>query len=355
MADFVLKNVKLGDHITDLTASRESGKILSVARTDAEGRDMQGAEIVAGYIDIHTHGCVGQSATTGKGYVEMAEFLAANGTTSWCPTTETVPLSELRALLRANPHTRKGAHALGFHLEGPYINLKYRGAMNPENARVPDLADFEGYDNIAMMTLAPELEGGLEFIRNAPFRCVVGHTTATYDQAKAAFAAGANCVTHLFNAMPPMHHREPAVVGAALTERAYVQVISDGIHLHPATVLAAYRMYGSDRMILISDSISATGLPDGAYTLGGMDVTVKDSVARIASGALAGSTVTLGECVRRAVSFGIPRAEVLKMASETPAKYLGVPKGKLAPGYDADILVVDDALNVKETILCNQL
>lgn len=355
MADFVLKNVKLRGEITDLTASRESGKILSVARTDAAGRDMQGAEIVAGYIDIHTHGCIGHNAMTGEGYVEMAEFYAKNGTTSWCPTTETVPLHEIHALLRADPDTGKGAHSLGFHLEGPYINLKYKGAMNPDHARLPDLKDFEGFDNIAMMTLAPELEGGLEFIKNAPFHCVVGHTTATYEQAKAAFEAGANCVTHLFNAMPPMHHRDPSVQGAALTEGAYVQVISDGIHLHPATVLAAYRMYGSDRMILISDSISATGLPDGAYVLGGLDVTVKDSVARIANGALAGSTVTLGECVRRAVSFGIPRDEVLKMASETPAKYLGVPKGKLAPGYDADILVVDEALNVKETFLCHNL
>ncbi|MBQ3483362.1 MAG: N-acetylglucosamine-6-phosphate deacetylase [Clostridia bacterium] len=355
MADFVLKNVKLGGRITDLTASRENGRILSVGRTDAAGRDLRGAEIVAGYIDIHSHGCMGYNVTEGKGFPEMSAFLAANGTTSWCPTTETVPVSELRALLRKSPDTGKGAHALGFHLEGPYISLAYRGAMNPDYARLPDTADFKGLEHIVMMTLAPELEGALDFIRSAPFHCSVGHTNATYEEARAAFAAGADCVTHLFNAMSPMHHREPAVAGAALTEGAYVQVISDGIHLHPATVLAAYRMYGSDRMILISDAMSATGLGDGAYTLGGMDVTVTDGVARTASGALAGSTVTLGECVRRAVSFGIPRDEALKMASETPAKYLGLPKGKLAPGYDADILIVDEALNVKETILCHAL
>ena len=355
MADFVLKNVKLGGRITDLTASRENGKILSVGRTDAEGRDLHGAEIVAGYIDIHNHGCLGYSVTEGKSFAEMSAFLAANGTTSWCPTTETVPVSEIRALLRKSPDTGKGAHVLGFHLEGPYIDRKHRGAMNPDHARLPNTADFEGLEHIVMMTLAPELEGALDFIRSAPFHCAVGHTNATYEEARAAFAAGADCVTHLFNAMPPMHHRDPSVQGAALTEGAYVQVISDGIHLHPATVLAAYRMYGSERMILISDAMSATGLCDGTYTLGGLDVTVTNSVARIASGALAGSTVTLGECVRRAISFGIPRDEALKMASETPAKYLGLPKGKLAPGYDADILVVDEALHVKETILCHAL
>ena len=220
-------------------------------------------------------------------------------------------------------------------------------------AEVSDFADLA--DRIAMMTVAPDVEGALSFIEEAPFRISLGHTAADYDTARAAFRAGADCMTHTFNAMSPLHHRDPAVIGAALTEGAFAQVISDGIHLHPATVLLLYRAFGSDRMILISDAISATGLSDGDYMLGGKRVLVRDGIARNEAGALSGSTVTLHDCVRRAISFGIPRDEALKMASLTPAAYLGVKKGKVAVGYDADLLVVDEELNILETILCDQL
>ncbi|MBE6690912.1 MAG: N-acetylglucosamine-6-phosphate deacetylase [Ruminococcaceae bacterium] len=355
MAKLILKNATVGGVLTDITIDRESGRILSVEKTAEAGRDLQGAAVIAGFVDIHAHGFIGHDVMDGDKLPEMSAFLASCGTTSWCPTTTTNALPELRAVLQGEL-PKAGAHVLGFHLEGPYISHKYCGALNTDYARLPSLADFEGLtDRVALMTLAPELEGALDYIKNAPFRISVGHTAANYDVAREAFRAGADCVTHIFNAMSPLHHRDPAVVGAALTEGAFVQVISDGIHLHPATVMALYRMFGSDRMLLISDAISAAGLSDGDYMLGGKAVIVRGGVARNEAGALSGSTVTMLDCVRRAISFGIPREEVLKMASETPARYLGVRKGRVAPGYDADLLIVDEELNVLETILCDQL
>lgn len=355
MADLILKNATLNGRRTDITIDRVSGKILSVDKTDRAGRDLGGAEVIAGFVDIHAHGFIGHDVMDGDKLPEMSAFLAQKGTTTWCPTTTTNALEELKTVI-AGPRPTRGAHVHGFHLEGPYISHKYCGALNTDFARLPHKDDFAGYEqHIAMMTLAPDLEGAMDYIATAPYPICVGHTAATYDVAREAFRAGARCVTHIFNAMPPMHHRDPSVVGAALTENAYVQVISDGIHLHPATVLALYRMFGSDRMILISDAISAAGLCDGDYMLGGKAVIVRNGVARNEAGALSGSTVTLYDCVRRAISFGIPRAEVLKMASETPAAFLGIPKGKVAPGYDADLLIVDEEWNIQETLLCDQL
>ncbi|MBE6702524.1 MAG: N-acetylglucosamine-6-phosphate deacetylase [Ruminococcaceae bacterium] len=355
MAELILKNATVRGELTDIVIDKESGKILSVEKSPKPGRDLQGATVIAGFVDIHAHGFIGHDVMDGDKLPEMSAFLATRGTTAWCPTTTTNALPELRAVLRGDK-PRAGAHVLGFHLEGPYISHQYCGALNTDYAKTPESADFAGLEReIALMTLAPELAGAMDYIKKAPFPVSVGHTAADYELAKAAFDAGANCVTHVFNAMPPMHHREPAVVGAALISNAYVQVISDGIHLHPATVLALYRMFGSERMMLISDAISATGLADGNYMLGGKKVIVKDGVARNEAGALSGSTVTLHDCVCRAISFGIPREEVLKMASETPARYLKIKKGRIAPGYDADLLVVDAELNILETILCDQL
>lgn len=355
MADLVLKNVTVDGVLTDLTVNCKTGKILSTEKSAAQGRDMNGAEVIPGFVDIHSHGCMGYDTMDGDKLPEMSAFLAAHGTTSWCPTTMTAKIADIRAVVTHPNKPKTGAHIVGFHLEGPYIAPKYCGAQRADLAKAPDLSDFAGLDGIALMTLAPELDGAMDYIKNAPFPIALGHTAADFETAKAAFLAGASGVTHTFNAMPPLHHREPSVIGAALVENAYAQVICDGKHIHPAVILALYRMFGPDRMVLISDSMRATGLPDGLYELGGQPVIVKEGTARTESGALAGSTSTLAECVRCAVSFGIPRTDAIKMATETPARYLGLPKGKIAAGYDADLLIVDGDLNIQEVILCDQL
>ncbi len=355
MDKYILKNARVDGRLTDITVDRTTGRILSVDKTDAPGRDMEGAEIIPGLVDIHSHGCMGYDTMDGDKLAQMSEFLAAHGTTSWCPTTMTATVEHIRHVLCDFPLPKKGAHVLGFHLEGPYIAPKYCGAQRADLAKAPQIGDFEALDRISLMTLAPELEGAMDYIRRVPFPIALGHTSADFETATKAFRAGAVSVTHIFNAMPPLHHREPSVIGAAMMEGAYAQVICDGKHIHPAVILALYRMFGADRITLISDSMRATGLPDGVYELGGQPIVVKDRVARTEGGALAGSTSTLLECVRCAVSFGIPRADAIKMATETPATMLGIKKGRIAPGYDADLLVVNDDLGLHEVILCDQL
>jgi N-acetylglucosamine-6-phosphate deacetylase len=196
-----------------------------------------------------------------------------------------------------------------------------------------------------MVTLAPELAGAEAFItscRAHGISVALGHTRADYETARRAFRLGADNLTHTCNAMPPLLHRAPGPIGAALTEGAYVQVISDGVHLHPAMVLSLYRMFGAERMILISDSMRATGLPDGEYDLGGQSMTVSGGVARTHDGALAGGTTPLYACVLRAISFGIPAEEAFRMASDTPARLLGLNKGRIEVGYDADFCLVGE-------------
>ncbi|MBQ7791995.1 MAG: amidohydrolase family protein, partial [Clostridia bacterium] len=186
--------------------------------------------------------------------------------------------------------------------------------------------------------------------------CVVsmGHTDTTYDIAMEAIKNGANCLTHSFNAMPPLHHRNPGLLGAGMETGIYAQIICDGLHIHKAVILAMYKIFGTDRLVLISDSMRATGVADGEYEFGGQPIIVKDSVARTLDGAIAGSTSTLWTCVNKAVEFGIPFDDAVKMASETPAKMIGVNKGQIAEGYDADFVVLDDQRQILATYIAGE-
>ena len=214
------------------------------------------------------------------------------------------------------------------------------------------MSEFADYDNIKLITLAPELDGAIEYIKAFGGVVCLGHTDADYDTAVNAARAGAKCLTHTFNAMPPLHHRSPSLIGAAADFDMYVQVICDGKHIHPAVIRILYRLFGPERMILISDSMRATGLPDGVYELGGQTITVKEKTARTADGALAGSTSSLFECVRCAVDFGIPEPEAFRMASETPARLMGLKRGIIKSGYDCDLIVLDDK-NEIDTVIIN--
>ena len=350
----VYKNLYVDGALTDIVT--EDGKILSTEKTTEDGHDFHGAIARAGLFDIHMHGCLGADIMNGgNDCAVMAEVLAKRGITSFLPTTTTASFADLsRACASVSERQAGHARVRGVHLEGPFINKSKKGAQHESYIVPPSLSLLDLCPSAKLITLAPELEGVDAFIAAAKTRgvgVVIGHTEADYDTALAAIKAGANCLTHTFNAMPPLLHRAPGPVGAALTGDAYVQVITDGFHIHPAVVLALYKMFGPDRMIIISDMMTATGVSDGAYVSGGLDVFVKNGEARLADGTIAGSTTFLDDCVRRAISFGIPADDAFKMASETPAKYMGLPCGRILPGYDADFGVYDDEHRLTATVI----
>jgi N-acetylglucosamine-6-phosphate deacetylase len=203
-----------------------------------------------------------------------------------------------------------------------------------------------------MVTIAPELPGSREFIEKCPAIVSLGHSDADYETAKGAMNAGVRCLTHTFNAMPPIHHRSPGpIIAAAENENVYAQIIADGKHIHPAVLRMIIKLMGKERIILISDSMRACGMPDGEYDLGGQMMTVKNGVALTADGRLAGSTSTLIECVKFLISSGFDEDDAVMMASENPARLMGITKGKIEVGYDADFIFVDDSFNLKKVMI----
>ncbi len=344
----VFKNALINGAITDFIT--ENGKFLKIGKTEESGTDLKGLKVYPGLIDIHTHGCMGLD-TMDANLKDMPYFYAKSGVTAYLPTTMTASFEAIKKITDTDTSALKGAEILGFHLEGPYIAEKYKGAQNEKYIQKPDLESFKKFKNVKMVTIAPELEGSLEFIKNCECVVSLGHTGADYEIAIKAIDAGAVCLTHTFNAMPPIHHRNPALIGAASDKNIYAQVICDGLHIHPAAIRMLYKIFGSDKMVLISDSMRATGLSDGCYDLGGQEVFVKDNSARLADGTLAGSISTLLNCVKCAVKFGISEIEAFKMASYTPAKLLNVNKGLIESGFDADFIVLDDDLNLVKTFV----
>lgn len=329
--------------------------------------DARGCLIAPGYIDAHTHGGNGHDfmhASAGE-IAEVLSWLPTTGVTSLLPTISTGPLEEqlraiktLRDVKEKNP---KGAEILGIHLEGPFINPEKRGAQLRESIREVNFPEMEqmieaGAGLIKIVTLAPELPGAFELIRFLTEQGIlvsVGHSAATYDQVIQGADAGLKRATHLFNAMAGFHQREPGPVGAALLrDDIYAELILDGIHLHPAAALTVLRMKGLDRVVLISDAIAAAGVSDGTYEgLGGQRIRVEGGAARLDSGALAGSTLTLDQAVRNAVHMlGLRPEQAIRIASQTAAESLGFEiqssKGIISPGKDADLIVLDDSLRV---------
>ena len=325
------------------------------------GTDLGGCYVIPGLIDVHTHGAMNEDASDGspEGLVKMARYYAAGGVTSWCPTTMTLKESVLTKSMEAVRDFQRpadGAKVAGVHLEGPFLSLKKCGAQNPDNLHAPDAQLFHRLDEasghrVRLVTVAPEEPGALPFIREVSRTCTVslGHTTADYDTAMAAYEAGATHATHLFNAMPALNHREPGVVAAALDAGATVELITDGFHIHPAVVRLVHRLFG-EKLVLISDSLRCAGMPDGDYELGGLPITLTEGVARLrGSSTLAGSSIHLMDGLRRAVSFGVPREAAGYAATAAPAKAIRRDHeiGTLAPGLAADFLVLDKDLNLK--------
>jgi N-acetylglucosamine-6-phosphate deacetylase len=294
----------------------------------------------------------------------MARFYARHGVTAFLATTMSAPAHEIAAALGAVGELMRagtgGAALLGAHVEGPYLDTARRGAQEARWVRPAAADEYPAlFDSgvVRLITLAPELPESPALIRFARQRDAVvsiGHTRASHADMCAAVSLGASQVTHLFNGMDPLHHREPGAVGAALTLEALTcELIADLVHVHPAVLALAYRCKGPDRIALVTDAMSGTGMPDGDYTLGGAPVSVRDGIARTAEGALAGSTLTLERAVAHmAHATGEPLARVLPMATRTPARCLGLPgKGDISVGQDADLVVLAGEMQVRMTMV----
>lgn len=314
------------------------------------------ATITPGFVDTHVHGGGGASFTGPPDEVEAAAAThrAAGTTTVLASLVTASPDDLLRSVSDLADLTAAGVVA-GTHLEGPWLSPRRAGAHEVACLRHPDPSEVDalleaGRGTIRMVTLAPELPGALDAVRRlvaAGVTVAVGHTDASYDQAWAALDAGASVGTHLFNTMPSLHHRDPGPVAALLEADVVVELVADGVHLHPSVLALAARA-ARGRFALVSDAMAAAGAPDGRYRLGALDVEVSDGVARLSdTGAIAGSTLVLADAVRFCAQVaGLPVADAVAAATATPADALGLAAGRLEPGAAADLVVLDEALSV---------
>jgi N-acetylglucosamine-6-phosphate deacetylase len=344
----------------------EGSKILAVLpqRVDAdETRRIQESYLVPGFVDLQLNGAFGiDIATDPRRLPQISTSLPKTGTTSYLPTLVTLPLGRYPGVLSGIPlDTGSGAEPLGLHLEGPFINPLKRGAHPVESVAVPDPETLQRLLDLAtikMVTAAPELSGFPSLARVAGEREVLvslGHSDASFEEALAALDSGAcasaHSVTHLFNAMSPLHHREPGLPGAALAHgEVSCGIIADGRHVHPEMVRLAFERLGPDRMYLVTDAIAAAGMEIGEYTLAGHRVFMEDGVPRLEDRTLAGSVLTMDAAFRNVISFtGCALAEAVRMAATTPASLIGegARKGRLAPGFDADVAALSSDLEVK--------
>jgi N-acetylglucosamine-6-phosphate deacetylase len=358
--------------LKDHTLIIEQGKIAELAAgrvTPLPGDqkiDASGHWVTPGFIDVHVHGSMGYDTmdATQEAIFSMGRFFAQHGVTSYLPTTMSAAEDAIRAAIETVvrcPQPTDGAEHLGLHLEGPYLSQDHRGAQYPEHIRAPSPTEYQRWfesGHIRLITAAPELDGAQPFVAagiEQGIEFAIGHSGASYEQVVEAADWGMRQATHTFNGMLGLHHRTPGTLGGVLTdERIYCQVIADGIHVHPAMVKLLIRAKGFRRTILITDAVRAAGLQDGTYDLGGQSVTVKNGVARIAAGNLAGSTLTLDTALRNVMQYaGLSLQEALLMVTATPAEalHLGWQKGVLAPGADADIVLLDSDLTVAMTLV----
>ena len=341
-----LKNAAVYGSICDIGI--EEGKIAFIGKTDEDGTDLCGMRVYPGLVDVHSHGCIGYDTMDAEDHLrEMAEFQLSNGTTTWYPTTMTMSFDDITRAVTRKTDFENGANIPGFHMEGPFINPKHKGAQSEKHIFKPDYSKIRELNSVKIVTIAPELPGSRRFIEECPALICLGHSDADYDTARGAFRAGVRCLTHTFNAMPGIHHRMPGPIAAAFdTDGIYAQIIADGNHIHESVLRMIIRILGEERIVLISDSMRATGMEDGEYTLGGEAVFVKGGVARCEDGRLAGSTSTLLDCVRYLAAHGISADSAFRMASEVPARMMGLNKGKIEVGYDADLIAVDNDNNL---------
>ena len=329
------------------------------AVSGADALDAKGMYLIPGFVDIHVHGALGHdfSDASAEGNEIIARRLVQHGVTSYLHTTMTVSEEQMIKIAKTVDCDRREpncAACVGVHLEGPFLSYRKRGAQHPDHLHPADYPLYRQVNelcggNVRLVAVAPEIEGGMEFIRRAHAETTVSlaHTCAEYELAMDAFQAGANHVTHLFNGMDSFLHRAPGVVGAAMDSGAYVELICDGLHVHPSVVRAAFRMFPG-RVVLVSDAVQSAGMADGNYLLGGLEITMKSGKTTLADGTLAGSNITLHDALKNAVSFGIPLEEAVEAATLRPATSVRVDSlvGSLERGKRADFVLLDDQLNI---------
>lgn len=323
------------------------------------GVDLEGQYVIPGLVDIHSHGNSGADFSDGEydGLVKMARYLAQNGVTSFAPASMTLPYAVLERVFGNAVRLRdeapsRCARMMGIHMEGPFFSMAKKGAQNGAYLKLPDLDAFGRlYDaadgTLRIVDVAAELPGAVEFTREAAKHCCVSvaHTDCSYEEAAAVFDAGASHLTHLYNAMPGIHHRRPGPIGAASERAVVAELICDGRHVHESAVRMAFKLFPG-RICLISDALRCCGMPDGQYMLGGQEVFLSGGVAKLGDGTLAGSSMNLYDCMRMAVSFGIPREQAVLAATQIPAREIGAEDeiGAIAPGLLADFVVCTEDL-----------
>ena len=344
----------------------ENGRIVHSIQDveDTAEVDASGLYVLPGLVDIHSHGAVGHDFSDGdeEGLKEILKYEYSHGITTYCPTSMTVDKEKLTKIFSSMADWKdvKGmSHVAGINMEGPFLDVNKRGAHRPEWILDPDIDLFRECNRlcggkIRLVTLAPNIDGAMEFIQALKEETVIslGHTAADYDTCKKALDAGACHVTHLYNAMNPLEHRAPGLIAAASEdENCVAELICDGIHVHASMIKGAFKLF-PDRIALISDSMRAVGLANGTYELGGQQVHVDGRRATLSNGTIAGSATNVYDCMCTAVSFGIPLEDAIAAATITPAKSIGIfdEVGSLTPGKRADVLLVDKNLKLVRVI-----
>ena len=352
---FLEQAIYINDHrLVDKAEYQDDGEVI----------DAEGLLVLPGLVDIHSHGAAGEDFSDGnpEGLKKILQYEKRCGITSYCPTSMTFPKERLRQIFASikGAQTEDGATVVGINMEGPFLDPAKKGAHVEKWIAAPDVAfvrelnqDADGL--VRLVTLAPNMDGAEEFIKemHAEVCISLGHTAADYDCASRAMKLGAHHVTHLYNAMQPFGHRAPGLIGAAMDDpECMVELICDGYHIHPSAIRAAFRMFGPERVILISDSMRATGMENGTYELGGQEVTVKDRKAVLKDGTLAGSATNLYGCMCKAVEFGIPLEQAIMAATANPARSIGIfdRVGSIRIGKQADLLLVSENLELKRVI-----
>ena len=350
------------------------GQVISNASSDDTVLNAEGCYVIPALVDVHFHGAMGEdfSDATAEGLQKIADYELSEGVMYICPAGMTLPEDVLTNICKTAKafaeNQTAGAELVGIHLEGPFLSEGKKGAQNGAYLRDPNAAMLLRLQEAAgglvrLVTMAPERDGAMEMIAAGTANGItvsVGHTTADYATAKAAFDAGARHCTHLYNGMNSLHHREPTVLGAAFDHPAVkAEIICDGIHIHPTVIRMTWALYGAKRMVLISDSLRCCGMADGKYMLGGQEIVVNGNRATLASdpNTLAGSNTSLMGCLRTAIRFGIPAADAVRAASYNPAEAIGLADriGSLDLGKDASFILLDkETLETKAMVFKGQ-